>query len=61
MYLYAAFIVGLVSGVVYSWVKKKLERKRVDDPLDAVAGTIQIRTVKMSNNMDSVLFSVIGK
>ncbi|XP_062517862.1 putative ammonium transporter 1 isoform X2 [Corticium candelabrum] len=37
MYSYAAFIVGLVSGVVYSWVRKKLELKRVDDPLDAVA------------------------
>ena len=61
MYSYAAFIVGLGSGVVYSWVRKKLERKRVDDPLDAFAGTIQIRNAKMSNNMDSVLFSIIGK
>ena len=61
MYSYAAFIVGLVSGVVYSWVRKKLECKRVDDPLDAVAGTIQIRNARMSNNMDSVLFSIIGK
>ncbi|XP_062518144.1 putative ammonium transporter 1 isoform X2 [Corticium candelabrum] len=37
MYSYAAFIVGLGSGVVYSLVRKQLERKRVDDPLDAVA------------------------
>ena len=61
MYSYAAFIVGLVSGVVYSWVRKKLELKRVDDPLDAVAGTIQIHIAKMSNNMDSLLFNVIDK
>ena len=46
MYSYAAFIVGLGSGVVYSLVRKQLERKRVDDPLDAVAGTTQIHAAK---------------
>ena len=40
VYPYGAFAVGLVSGLVYSFSTKMVERYRVDDPLDAIAGII---------------------
>ncbi|XP_062518337.1 putative ammonium transporter 1 [Corticium candelabrum] len=37
VYSYCAFVIGMISGVVYSFVAKLVEGKRLDDPLDAIA------------------------
>ena len=51
MYSYCAFVIGMISGVVYSFVAKLVEGKRLDDPLDAIAGIvldIQLEVVKVT-------------
>lgn len=46
MYMWGAFLTGLVAALVYYFGSMLVERLHIDDPLDAVAGKKLVSSLK---------------